>query len=740
MGLFKINKGDASNLPSTIREGYAYVTQDEADFYIDISNTERIRIGDIIKVANESDLPLLTAVENHKWYYVKESGELKTYQDGGWFTINSLEALDIAVSAEVINYLSGAKSNIQEQIDKKSDEGHTHKYAGSSTAGGAANSANKLNTDAGSATQPVYFADGVPVKTTYTLGASVPSDAKFTDTTYSDATTTKAGLLSVADKKKLDTITENADAVSFTQTATSGNKIGSIFINGTEFVLYAPIQTDVTGNAGTADKLKTARTITLGGDATGSVSFDGSKDVTLTVAVKDDSHNHIISNIDGLQDALNGKEAAGAVNTHNTATDAHNDIRLLVSNLTTKVNNFLNVSDTATDQLSEILALIDANADSIADITSNKINVADIINNLTTNVSNKPLSAAQGVVLKGLIDSLDTNKVDKVSGKGLSANDYTTTEKNKLAGIAEGANKYVHPSHTAKSNGFYKVTVDSLGHVSGTAAVTKADITGLGIPAQDTTYSAATTSASGLMSAADKKKLDGIAEGANNYTYTLPNATSSILGGVKIGSNINVSNGTISVPTADGTTAGVTIVYPAASCTTFSSDSGTVTPLAVQKGAKMFSITRPASSTNKAITRYSNTTGDVQDSKIIIEDVTNSKDSSKKAQVIAIPAEGGKKMVYGYCTDQVDGTSFIGGVFDANATSYPYAQGLAIGGTSGNLLWKGVKVATVSDTVATASKLETSAGSASVPVYFSGGKPVACTGIKAYATWGDFVS
>ena len=171
-----------------------------------------------------------------------------------------------------------------------------------------------------------------------------------------------------------------------------------------------------------------------------------------------------------------------------------------------------------------------------------------------------------------------------------------------------------------------------------------------------------------------------------------PTATSSVLGMVKIGSNISVSSGTISVPTADKDTAGVTVVYPADSCTTFSSDSGTVTPAAVQKGAKMFAITRPSSTTNKAITRYSNTTGDVQNSKIIIEDVTNTKDSSKKAQVITIPAEGGKKMVYGYCTDQTDGTSFIGGVFNASATSYPYASGLAIGGTSGNLLWKGNRV------------------------------------------------
>lgn len=54
-------------------------------------------------------------------------------------------------------------------------------------------------------------------------------------------------------------------------------------------------------------------------------------------------------------------------------------------------------------------------------------------------------------------------------------------------------------------------------------------------------------------------------------------------------------------------------------------------------------------------------------------------------------------MVYGYCTDQTDGTSFIGGVFDASATSYPYNAGLAIGGTSGNLLWKGSKVLSAND-------------------------------------------
>lgn len=59
---------------------------------------------------------------------------------------------------------------------------HTHNYAGSSSAGGSANSAVKLDTSAGSATQPVYFSGGKPVACSYTLGKSVPSNAVFTDT------------------------------------------------------------------------------------------------------------------------------------------------------------------------------------------------------------------------------------------------------------------------------------------------------------------------------------------------------------------------------------------------------------------------------------------------------------------------------------------------------------------------------------------------------------------------------
>jgi hypothetical protein len=62
-----------------------------------------------------------------------------------------------------------------------------------------------------------------------------------------------------------------------------------------------------TGKSASADKLTTARTITLTGDVTGSASFDGSANISISATVADDSHNHVISNIDNLQTILDSK-------------------------------------------------------------------------------------------------------------------------------------------------------------------------------------------------------------------------------------------------------------------------------------------------------------------------------------------------------------------------------------------------------------------------------------------------
>ena len=68
----------------------------------------------------------------------------------------------------------------------------------------------------------------------------------------------------------------------------------------------------VSGNAGSATVLETARTISLGGDLSGSASFNGSANISITATVADDSHNHTIANVDGLQTALNTKYESGS--------------------------------------------------------------------------------------------------------------------------------------------------------------------------------------------------------------------------------------------------------------------------------------------------------------------------------------------------------------------------------------------------------------------------------------------
>lgn len=93
--------------------------------------------------------------------------------------------------------------------------------------------------------------------------------------------------------------------------------------------------------------------------------------------------------------------------------------------MTTKLNALADSDDTTLDQLSEIVAYIKANKELIESVTTAKVSVADIVNNLTTSNASKPLSAAQGVVLKGLIDDLTTALANKP--------DLTDTEIDTLA-------------------------------------------------------------------------------------------------------------------------------------------------------------------------------------------------------------------------------------------------------------------------------------------------------------------
>ena len=172
----------------------------------------------------------------------------------------------------------------------------------------------------------------------------------------------------------------------------------------------------------------------------------------------------------------------------------------------------------------------------------------------TGHVSAVAAVAKSDITALGIPESDTTYSAATTSAEGL----MSAADKTKLDGVTSGANKYTHPRYTARASGLYKVTVDGTGHVSAATAATKSDITALGIPESDTTYSAATTSAEGLMSAADKTKLDGVTAGANKYTHPSYTARASRLYKVTVDSTGHVSAAT-AVTKSDITALGIPI-------------------------------------------------------------------------------------------------------------------------------------------------------------------------------------
>lgn len=175
------------------------------------------------------------------------------------------------------------------------------------------------------------------------------------------------------------------------------------------------------------------------------------------------------------------QSAAGVM----TATDKQN----LDVNIPNRITNLDNRVTTEVDRLEE---LIESSSSEITNDLNVEIQARkDGDNQLQTNINN----------LQSTISTELAKKVGKVTVAG-SGNAVTTAS---ISGdtltLTKGAtyNNYVHPAGSApsKASGFYKFSTDSTSHVASVTAVTKADITALGIPAQNTntTYTFANGSA-----------------------------------------------------------------------------------------------------------------------------------------------------------------------------------------------------------------------------------------------------
>lgn len=127
--------------------------------------------------------------------------------------------------------------------------------------------------------------------------------------------------------------------------------------------------------------------------------------------------------------------ATTAVSQHNVDTAAHNDLRLALQELANRVNAALDSDDTTLDQISEVVAYIKSNKSLIDAITTSKVSVADIVNDLVTNAADKPLSAAQGVALKKLID--DLQKMIPEGGSGIAVTGATVGQTVKISAVDE---------------------------------------------------------------------------------------------------------------------------------------------------------------------------------------------------------------------------------------------------------------------------------------------------------------
>ena len=242
-----------------------------------------------------------------------------------------------------------------------------------------------------------------------------------------------------------------------------------------------------------------------------------------------------------------------AVSNHNTSNTVHSDIRELISTLTTRLNALADSDDTTLDQLSEIVAYIKSNRTLIENVTTNKVNVADIIDNLTSTSANKPLSAKQGKVLNDLIDAL-SNVVDTKANVNHTHN-YLPLNGGGTIRDNDGDHITISPisiigDTNSYIDGFSDIRASSFKEDGKYLEDKYADKSHTHSKSEITDFPTSLPANGGNSSTVNGHSVNADVPSNAIFTdtvYTLPTATSNVLGGIKTGSNITNNSGTISI-------------------------------------------------------------------------------------------------------------------------------------------------------------------------------------------------
>ena len=146
--------------------------------------------------------------------------------------------------------------------------------------------------------------------------------------------------------------------------------------------------------------------------------------------------------------------------------------------------------------------------------------------------------------LNSNITQLQTQKVDKVEGKGLSTNDYTTPEKNKLAAIEAEANKYVLPAATASALGGVKIGSNITLADGGTISITKANVTSaLGVDPTTTYVKKAGDTMTGTLTSASTTGSIVFKGTENNDITNIYKSGGNLSEGFGMHTNADITNG-----------------------------------------------------------------------------------------------------------------------------------------------------------------------------------------------------